>query len=263
MPALDVGGCSIAFDRRGEGTPVLLVHGASGDAASYWAKLRMSLASEWHVITYDQRGFGRSHCDLHRIDVAQLAGDAAALLEHLGAVPAAVVGLSLGGMVAQQLAATRPDAVRSLVLAGTGPRIGPRLALLGSVLGRVAASGDPDLLFDLNLLLLHSERFIEGHGDQVPALRRHFAANAAAAMRDGLEEQVVWPGVAPGSIRCPTLVVHGEEDAEMPVGYARQLVERIAGAELQILQGAGHKCSDDQPDRFAELVTGFLRRQQP
>ncbi len=262
MPALDVGGCSVVFDQRGDGDPVLLVHGASGDAASYWAKLRVSLASEWRVVTYDQRGFGRSPCEVRRIDVAQLADDAAHLLEHVGGAPAAVVGLSLGGMVAQQLAADRPDLVRSLVLAGTGPRIGPRLALLGSVLGRAAASGDPDLLFDLNLLLLHAEHFIERHADRLPALRQHFAASAAAAMRDGLQEQVVWPGVAPGSIRCSTLVVHGEEDAEMPVGYARQLVERIPGAELQILQDAGHKCSDDQPDRFAELVADFLRRQQ-
>jgi 3-oxoadipate enol-lactonase len=262
MTAFDVGGCSLAFDERGTGSPVLLVHGASGDAASYWARLRVALAGEWRVVTYDQRGFGRSPCDVRRIDVAQLAGDAAALLEHLGAAPAAVVGLSLGGMVAQQLAATRPDLVHSLVLAGTGPRIGPRLTLLGSVLGRVATSGDPDLLFDLNLLL-HSERFIEDHADQVPALRRHFAASAATAMRDGLQEQVVWPGVPEGSIGCPTLVVHGEEDAEMPVRYARQLARQIPGAELQVLQDAGHKCSDDQPDRFAELVTDFLRRQQP
>ncbi|MDA8267087.1 MAG: alpha/beta hydrolase [Actinomycetota bacterium] len=259
---LDVDGCSIAYDQRGSGDLVLLIHGASGDAANYWGKLRVSLASEWQVVTYDQRGFGRSQCEVRRIDVGQLAGDAAHLLEHVGGGPAAVVGLSLGGMVAQQLAADRPDLVRSLVLAGTGPRIGPRLALLGSVLGRVAASGDQELLFDLNLLLLHAEHFIDRQADLLPTLRQHFAATAATAMRDGLQEQVVWPGVLAGSIRCPTLVVHGEEDAEMPIGYARQLVEQIPGAELEVLRDAGHKCSDDQPDRFADLVADFLRRQR-
>ncbi|MDA8269581.1 MAG: alpha/beta fold hydrolase [Actinomycetota bacterium] len=263
MPTLDVGDCAIAFDQRGAGAPVLLIHGASGDAASYWSSLRVSLATDWRVVTYDQRGFGRSHSKVERIDVAQLAGDAAALLDHLDAAPAAVVGLSLGGMVAQQLAATRPDLVRCLVLAGTGPKVGPRLSLLGSVLGRIAAAGDADLLFDANLLLTHGEAFIERHADQLSVLRQRFATSAATAMRNGLQTAVVWPGVDPGAIRCPTLVVHGEEDAEMPVRYGRELAEMIVGAHLEVLPDAGHKCSDDQPDRFADLVRGFLLRQTP
>jgi pimeloyl-ACP methyl ester carboxylesterase len=68
----------------------------------------------------------------------------------------------------------------------------------------------------------------------------------------------VWAGVPHGAVSCPVLVVHGDEDAEMPLRHARRLLALIDGARLEVLAGASHKCMDDRPERFAEVVTAFL-----
>ena len=136
------------YEVRGTVPAVLLVHGTTGDVASYWGQLRDELAATSRVVTYAQRGFGRSSgSHARRLDVGLLAKDAAALVEHVGAAPVSVVGMSLGGLVAQELAARRPELMDRLVLVATAPAVGTRLGLLGSVLGRAAISGDPGLLF--------------------------------------------------------------------------------------------------------------------
>jgi pimeloyl-ACP methyl ester carboxylesterase len=101
----------------------------------------------------------------------ELAKDAAALVEHVGAATVSVVGMSLGGLVAQELAARRPELMDRLVLVATAPAVGTRLGLLGSVLGRAAISGDPGLLFDLNLLLTHGEAYLDERAPEIAAGR--------------------------------------------------------------------------------------------
>lgn len=242
----------------GDGPPVLLIHGATGDSREYWGAVAPLLAERFRVITYDQRGFGRSPADPAARGIDGLVDDAAALLDHLDAVPAAVVGISLGGIVAQQLAARRPDVVARMVLAATTARIGPRLQLLGSVLSAVAALDDPGLLFDLNTVLCHSDAYLDQHADDVARLRAEVVAADGAAWMARLGPPSPWDGVPAGAIRCPTLLLFGDEDAEMPLRCAHELHERIPQATTAVLRGAGHKVAQEQPEAFARAVGDFL-----
>ncbi|MCZ7526627.1 MAG: alpha/beta hydrolase [Acidimicrobiia bacterium] len=262
MPRFAVDGAELHHEVTGTGRPVLLVHGATGDAAGYWGSLAPVLATRSTVVTYDQRGFGRS-TPAPSIEVPVLALDAAALLDHLGLGPAAVVGASLGGMVAQQLAVDRPDLVERLVLVGTGPRIGPRLRLMGEVLGRVTELGDPALLFDLNTVLATGELHLAAHAGEIAGARRELEERGRAWFGRALATPPAWDGVELERVEVPTLVVAGDEDAEMPLRYARELAHRLPGARLLVLEGAGHKCFLEQPDAFARAVGAFLAGEWP
>ncbi len=257
MPILDIDDCSLYFEVTGSGSHVLLIHGATGDSTEYWSPVVSALKASHTVITYDQRGFGRSG-SAPVIDVEQLASDAAALIRHVTGEPVAAVGASLGGLVAQQLAFSRPGPVDRLVLVGTAPSIGPRLRLIGKVLGEVAELRRPGLLFDINTILVYGEQELERHSEGLAAARTEFIAQGEAWFGKALADPPRWSGVDLALIPCPTLVVHGDEDAEMPLRYARELTAGLADARLLVLEGAGHKCFVEQPAEFAGALGEFL-----
>lgn len=250
-------GTTLPYRLVGHGAPMLLVHGATGDAASYWSPVQAGLAEMATVVSYTQRGF-TGDPGSGPLEIPRLADDAGSMLQHLDLGSATVVGMSLGGMVAQQLAADRPDLVRDLVLVATAPRIGPRLRLMGRVLGGLAASGDAGLLFDANLLLTHSDAYLGANVERFAAARVRFIEQQWAWFGSGLSEPPEWDGVPADTIRVPTLLVFGDEDAEMPLSYGRELADRIPGARLTVLAGAGHKCVEEQPDAFIQTVQSFL-----
>ena len=167
------------------------------------------------------------------------------------------VGLGLGVMFAQQLAADRPDRVARLVVDASAPRISPRLQLMSKVLQTATATRDPGLLFDLNLLLAHGEAFLTTHADDIATRRKRFVAEARPWYGSALTEPAEGQGVARDRITCPTLLIYGDEDAEMPLRYARELQAGIPGSQLTVFAGTGHKCAEEQPDQFAEAIRSF------
>jgi pimeloyl-ACP methyl ester carboxylesterase len=249
-------GVELFVEAGGVGHGILLVHGTTGDASHYWTKVAAALRTTHQVVLYDQRGFGRSGGGVV-IDIPTLAADAAAVVEGCGIAPAAVVGFSLGGLVAQQLAARRPDLVSRLVLCSTAPRITPRLHLLGRVLGEVAAAGDRGVMFDLNVLLTHGEAHIIEAGEALEKARTAFVAAGRSWFGGALTAPATWDGVPAGAITCPTLVVAGDEDVEMPLRYARELASAFNG-RLHVMEGRGHKCVVEDPAAFTEAVRTFL-----
>jgi 3-oxoadipate enol-lactonase len=256
--ALDVGGVQLAYQVIGAGPPVLLIHGTTGDGSAYWQDIAPALADAGHtVVTYDQRGFGRSGGGGRQLSVSVLAADAAKLLVGLDIVPATVVGVSLGGIVAQQLASDRPEFVAGLGLVATCPEVGPRLTLLAEVLGNAAVQ-DAGLLFDLNTLLAHGEKYLVEHKHELEAGRASFVASGRAWFGDALDEPMRWDGID-GPIDCPTLIVHGDEDVEMPLRYARELAVRFPRNTLHVMSGAGHKCPVERPAEFVATLVRFLR----
>jgi pimeloyl-ACP methyl ester carboxylesterase len=264
MPTVQADGVQLSFEIHGTGEPtILLIHGATGDAASYWSEIVTRLVDEFTIITYDQRGFGRSFVNVDRFDINELARDAALLLEHVELGPVTAVGISLGGLVAQQLAVDRPDLVARVVIAASAPWISPRLQLMSRVLQSATATRDPALLFDLNLLLAHGEAFLAARADEIAASRKRFVADTRPWYGTALTEPAEWQGVSPGTITCPTLLIYGDEDAEMPLRYARELQERIPGARITVLAGTGHKCAEEQPDSFADAIRSFHTRPNP
>lgn len=232
------------------GTPLLLLEGMGGDIPG-WRRNVPHLASRHQVIAYDFRGQGRSTMPAGRVTMATFVEDTVALLDELRTGPAHVYGQSFGGMVAQELVLSHPASVRSLVLACTSP--GPSHA---AKLPRRAhvPKGRP-------YLALYSEEFAREHPDHVrDDLRSGTPQSPAARHRQwqAMAEWTSWDGL--GSIACPTLVLHGSQDRVVSVENARILAARIPGAELVILEGAGHVYHSEQPDAADAAVLEFLER---
>jgi pimeloyl-ACP methyl ester carboxylesterase len=201
--------------------------------------------------------------------MAELAADAAALLRELGVESAHAYGLSMGGMIAQELAIRFPERVRGLVLGGTtpgGPRAArPTLKELGA-LGGAAAGGWRDGARSWLGEWVFSERFRREHPERARELLRHFGQHRATP-------QGVWAhwwasvyhdtGSRLHCIQAPTLVMHGEQDAMAPISNARLLAERIPDAELCIVPGSGHAFMLERPEESFDLLTGWLDRRGP
>ena len=253
------GGVGIAYEVVGSGPPVLLIQGL-GYSGRGWGPVVDLLAEEFTVALYDSRGVGASDVPPGPYRVAELADDAAAVLDAAGFERAHVVGASLGGMVAQELALARPARVDRLVLACTTPGGAGSHAMPVRTLELLAQAPklDPDVAL---------RRFVEnGLGDPRPDL----VERVLAYRRANLPDPVGWNAQAAAGasfdvldrvegIRAPTLVVTGTEDAVVDPRNSGLLAARIPGARLEHLEGVGHLLFWEQPQRFVELVRGFLQ----
>jgi pimeloyl-ACP methyl ester carboxylesterase len=256
------------YERRGDGEPLLLITGFTISSAVFDPVLAR-YAARFECITYDNRGSGRSGSPLRPTSIPELAGDAARLLDAIGVDSAHVYGLSMGGMVAQELAIRFPERVRGLVLGGTTPG-GPRailpasreLAALGvAMTGALREPGRPWLG-----AALFSPEFRREHPDEVRALLRFFARHRARPQ--GIAAHW-WASVYHDTvsrlsrIAAPTLVVHGGADRMTPLRNAHLLADRIPDAELAVIEGTGHAYLLEKPEESAEVVLDFLRRRHP
>ncbi len=237
---------------------VVLSH-ALGCDLTMWDALANELAADCRVIAYDHRGHGSSDTLPGLASMAELADDAARLLRELDSGPVVWVGLSMGGMVGQELALRHPSLVRALVLANT-------------------TSGYPDTVrpvWDERIATVR-ERGIEAVADAVMGRYFHDAFRAEhAPIVARFRERLVTTD-APGYVACcgavrdidtaarlgaiavPTLVIVGDLDQGTPVSMAQKLAEGIPGAQLTVLAGASHLSAIEQPAAFATAVAGFL-----
>jgi 3-oxoadipate enol-lactonase len=252
----------IAYDVRGHGRPLVLVQGV-GIGRWGWEPVADRLARRFQVITIDNRGVGASDSPPGPFTTAAMAGDVLAVLDHAGIQRASVLGTSLGGMVAQELALAHPDRVDRLVLVATlpgGPRSRPMP--LGTTYLFAAA---PFLTSKLRL-----QQFV--HNALGPATRRgrpEIAERLAAAKQASPQSETAWRAqVAAGmlfnplgrqrDITQPTLVIQGTADRVVDPGNAGVLADLLPAARVERFDGAGHLLYWEQPRRFARLVTSFL-----
>jgi len=247
----------LAWEAHGDGAPVLLVHGL-GYTRQGWGPLRGLLASRFRVLSYDNRGIGESEIPPGPYTVAELAEDAAGVLDAAGFERAHVVGASLGGMAAQLLAAEQPQRVERLVLVGTTPGGAGAYPLPQQTLALMAeaASLPPEVAlrrFVENALAPGSPLVDEvfAYRQQHPPDPAGWAAQAAAGASwdaDGRLARIV----------APTLVVAGTADAVVDPRNAQLLADAIPGAKLELVDGAGHLPFWERPGEFAALVERFL-----
>lgn len=252
----------IHYREAGNGPALLLLNHAAASGHGWRDEFLSELAETFRLLVLDHRGTG----DSPKPDVAyllsDLARDALEVLDRADVPRAHVVGLSMGGAVAQELTFAAPERVAGLVLVSTfcGPRksVPPDpavLALLEPVPGatrraQIAAA----------LPVYHSRAFIAGHEELLIALTdrgtrdtpRHtlIRQNEAIQQFDSYERLP--------EIRTPTLIIHGDADPIIPVENARILESRIPGARLEIFPGAGHVPMTEQPHRVARSLTEFL-----
>jgi pimeloyl-ACP methyl ester carboxylesterase len=264
MSHLTVGGRRFFHQRRGAGEPLLLIQGMSGTHLAWGEPFVSDLERDFDVVAYDHRGIGRSDPVTEPFTIAELAADAAGLLDELGWETAHVVGISMGGMVAQELALAHPQRIRTLTLGctycgGEGAELAPP-----STIEKLAAgmrSGDRELAirnaFEVNV----SPAFAAEPGafEAFRAMAKSLPAPIPVIM---LQMQAIAghdTSARLPSLDVPALVVHGDLDAMLPVGNGRMIASLVPASRLEVLSGVGHMFWWEQPVRSAELVRGHAR----
>jgi 3-oxoadipate enol-lactonase len=237
---------------------VVLSH-ALGCDLTMWDALANQLALDNRVIAYDHRGHGSSDAPDALYAMADLADDAARLLRELDTGPVVWVGLSMGGMVGQELALCHPALVRALVLANTtsGYPDAAR-AVWEQRIATVRADGI-EAIADAVMGRYFHDAFRARKAATVARFRRRLVTTDAVGYV-GCCEAVgkVDTTARLGQIAVPTLVIAGELDQGTPVAMAQALADGIPGATLEVLQDASHLSAAEQPEAFAALVTGFV-----
>jgi len=246
------------------GDSLLFIHGL-GSSARDWENQVPFFAEKYRVVTPDLRGHGTSDWPSGPYSLALFASDMASLIRSLGIAPAHVVGISLGGFVAFQLALDHPDLVRSLVAVNSAPglprdRLGDRMRLawalllrrliaryfgmrtLGRVLGKKLFPRPDQSVLKSGFI----ERWAENDRDA-------YLASLAAVFGWSTEDRV-------GTIACPTCVISGEHDF-IPLALKESYTAKLPHGELIVIPGSGHFTPVDAPERFNQALMLFLARQ--
>jgi len=255
-------GTTIYWESTGSGEPVLLVMGLGMPATGWWHTAPM-LAERFRVLAFDNRGCGRSGRPRGPYTLAQLADDAHAVLDAAGETTAHVYGVSLGGMIAQELALRAPERVRSLVLgattAGGSEHEPPDAETLGFLRRRGAMPHEEGVW--ASIPYVYGPATVERAPDRVAEdveQRLRFTPD-----RIGYEAQLAAASTHDTAARldaiaAPALVLHGDADRIVPVGNGRRLAERLPSASFHPLEGAGHLYMTDLPEAD-EVVVRFFR----
>lgn len=268
MPTVKVGDINIYYEIHGEGEPLLLIMGYSGNSR-WWYPQIPGLSREYQAIAFDNRGTGQSDKPDIPYTTETMAGDALGLLEALATDAAHIYGVSMGGMIAQEFALRYPDKVISLILGCTTPG-GPN-----SIMADAEAM---TFLFDMErmkrltpeegaremLPFLFTQEFI----DKNPKLIEEFIAGmleynitplhsyqrqGEAIMRFNAYDRLP-------QIKAPTLVIAGTADRLIPVENSRILASRIPNAELVILENVGHGFFTEALEEANKAILDFLGR---
>jgi len=254
-----VDGAELAVEVRGEGGPVLFVHGFPFDR-TVW-RHQLAALSRWQRIAPDLRGAGASTAPPDGYTIARYADDLVAVLDALGVRQAVVCGLSMGGYIAFELLRRHADRVRAVVLCGTRPqpdtddarRTRDELASLAAE-GGTPAVGErllPRLL--ASTTLAEQPEVVEQYREMARRMSVPGMAGALRAMRDRPDSTPLL-----SEIRVPTLVVVGSEDQVSPPAVAEAMAGAIPGARLVVISAAGHLAPLEQPLATSRAVMDFL-----
>ena len=264
MPRVTVGDIEMYYVEVGDGDPVVLIMGFGGDHQA-WGFQVPALVASHRVIAFDNRGAGQTDAPDHPYSTKQMAADTAGLMDALGIERAHVIGVSMGGMIAQELAIGFPSRVRSLQLHCTYARPDNYVrALIAAWRTARVVLDDAAALRTIAPWLFCAATYDE-RPEFVEMLLEQAAANPYRQTRVGFlrqSEAVEHHDALDrlSAIRCPTLVSVAADDILVPPRFSRALAERIPGAELQVLPAGGHVYFWEHPDAFNELCLKFLAR---
>jgi aminoacrylate hydrolase len=247
------------FRVHGDGPPLLLISGL-GSKGTSWRPFLQHAARRHRVVTFDCRGAGAAPALDGPISIRELARDALALLAHLGLERVPVVGRSMGGMVAQELALLAPARVERLVLVSTSGRVDAHLREVFLHWAELAEAGVParlrhreSMLWCLGSAAAADAQLVAPYlrGKLVGDRPRDYALQArACAAHDALRRL--------SRLALPALVIAGGDDRLMPARHAEALAKAIPGAELAVIPDAGHLVHLEAPEAFSREVMRFL-----
>ncbi len=255
-------GLDLHYADTGHGVPVVFLNGLGGDHL-YWMGQVRACSRNFRCLAIDNRDAGRSGYAAAPYTLGDMADDVAALLDQLDLPAAHVVGLSLGGMIAQELALRHPPRVRSLVLVGTIARADAWFLGVQDLLGLLRKqTGEAGAFFEALLPWLVSHRFFADpdHADRLKILIRQ---NPYPQRADGFFRQLdAIRGLDTldrlAELRCPVLAATGEDDILIPARYGRQIAERVPNGRFVLLPGVGHSPPLEDGRAFNRLLLDFL-----
>ena len=261
MPTIEANGQTLYHEVHGEGEPLLLVMGLAADTMA-WAMQVPAFSARYRTIIFDNRDVGQSSMAAGPYEITDMAQDTLALADGLELESFHLVGVSMGGAIAQEVALAAPDRVRTLTLAMTWPRGGAWAAKLSELWSaRVEHMSREERVDELMLLTL-SEDFFE-NADGVAWLRDlmlqnphpqsadAFARQLDASSRHDTRERL-------GRLAIPTHVIGAEHDILVPVWKSSELAELIPGARLSVIDAGPHGANLENAEEFNRLVLDFL-----
>jgi 3-oxoadipate enol-lactonase len=246
----------------GDGEPLLCVHGLACDTLA-WIPQVQAFAAAHRTVIFDNRDVGQSSMAQGDYEIADMARDALALADELDLESFHLLGVSMGGAIAQEMATQAPERVRTLTLAVTFPAGSAYARRMAEVWGARVRQISREQHIDELMLMNHSEAFYESpemvefvrtailnnpHPQPPEAFGRQLAASSRHDTRDRL-----------GSLTMPTHVIGGEHDILVPVWKSRDIASLIPGAKLTVLPNAPHGLSLERAEEFNAAVLEFIR----
>ncbi|MGN6215930.1 MAG: alpha/beta fold hydrolase [Solirubrobacterales bacterium] len=259
MPGIRIGEVELHYERGGSGEPLLLIQGMSGTHVSWGEPFRGPLEESFDVVAFDNRGIGLSGPIDGPFTIAEMAADTAGLLEALEIESAHVVGISMGGMIAQELALAHPERLRSLTLGctycgGPGSQLMPEENAQKLLAGMASGDREQAIRASYEINLSPAFRAEEGNyaafhemATRVPAAKQTIELQAQAIFGHDTSARL-------GEISAPTLIVHGTDDGVLPFPNGELIASLMPGSRFEPLEAVGHMFWWEQPERSAELI---------
>ncbi len=263
MPKARINGIEINYQESGEGFPLLLIHGFTGNLR-IWTLQAPVLTRAFRMVSIDQRGHGHSEKPTQPEDYSLelMAEDAYGLLQHLGIDGCYLIGHSMGGMVAQHLVLAHPEPVRALVLVDTAAEVTSAMCTRdGARLVEIARDQGMEAVFDEQVRVNPMSDQIRSQPQLLALWRQQFLLTSREAYihcaraivgREPLLDKL-------HAIEVPTLIICGEND-HLLTEASRRMHERIAGSELAIIRNAAHTPQIENAPEFNRILSEFLAR---
>ena len=257
MSTIQINGITLHYEIYGQGQPILFIHGL-GSSGRDWEYQVDFFCKDYRVITFDVRGHGQSDKPPGPYTVPLFAADTAKLMEAVDIAPAHIVGISMGGMIAFQLAVDRPDLVKSMVIVNSSPELVPRTfkeRLL--IMQRFAIVR----LLGMRKMgeVLSKRLFIKPDQEELrQQLIERWAENDPQAYREAMRALIGWSIVDRlDTINSPLLVIAADEDYS-PLAAKEAYTAKIPGAKLEIIEDSRHAVAVEHPEQFNAIVAAFL-----
>jgi 3-oxoadipate enol-lactonase len=266
MPTIDANGQTLYYEVHGEGEPLLCVMGLSADTLA-WALQVPAFAASHRTVIFDNRDVGQSSMANGPYEIADMAGDALALADALELDSFHLLGVSMGGAIAQEIALAAPERVRTLTLAVTFPAGGAWARKLSEVWGERVRKLSQEERVDELMLLNFSERFFEDQG-MATWVRNMMLANPHPQPAEAFTRQLEACGRHDAreglrALDLPTHVIGSDYDMLVPIWKSRELAELIPGAKLTVLPAAPHGANVERAEEFNKAVLDFIVERAP
>jgi pimeloyl-ACP methyl ester carboxylesterase len=266
MPFADANGHRIYYEVEGDGEPLLCVMGLGADHLGFALQQR-ELKQHLKVIVFDNRDVGQSSYAEGEYEVIDMAGDAMALADELGLDSFHLLGESLGGAIAQEMALGWPDRVETLTLAVTWASGGPWMEKRSRLRANAAERAPAEERIDELMLLAFSEQLYEEEPERVTYMRRLMLEAEHPQRIEGFKRQLLAAGRHEArrrlpSLRMPVHVIGAEHDVLVPVWKSKEIADLIPGAKLTILPEAAHAVNIERAEEFNRVVLDFIRSER-